>query len=223
MDWACQIVESIIAIAPVVAVIVAVMALSQTKNIATRQIMIMEQEWKPRFIFDSVLVRLHLQEVGYDDGIAIEQTAEQIMASLVVVLKNTGRCNVQYKFSEFTIIHEVDGDRKPADDYIKICEAKGDTDWLGGYAFAGSDVRHQTDGYIIKRDNFYPQDKTAPHYPNEIPPPSIQYTATCIFTVEFWEIDKPNSKHSFRVTTKTNAKNFDTWTSDNRVIEIKEV
>jgi len=45
VNWVCKIVELIIVIAPVVAVIVAVMALSQTKYIAARQIIIIEQEW----------------------------------------------------------------------------------------------------------------------------------------------------------------------------------
>jgi len=168
------------------------------------------------------MVRLHIQELGYDDGFTVEPAAEQVIASLVVALKNMGRCTVQYAFTEFTVTHEVDGKRTQSDDYVRISKEKGDLDWLSGYVLIGSEARHQTDGYVVKRENFSVQGSEHPLYPTEVKPPTLHYMATCMFSIDFWKVNESELKHTMKIITKTNATGIDSWTSDNRVIEITE-
>jgi len=90
VEWVCRIVDVIISIAPVVAVVVAAMALSQAKKIANRQMMLMEYEWLPYLSYE----KMHAQMIP---GIA------GIVPSFHMILKNNGRCIVQYEIKKFEV------------------------------------------------------------------------------------------------------------------------
>jgi len=90
MEWICRFIEVLIDVAPIAAVVVASMALYHAKKIADRQIALSENEWLPYLSYEKMHVKLMSGIMG-------------AVPSFYMVLKNNGRCIVQYEVKQFKV------------------------------------------------------------------------------------------------------------------------